>query len=312
MRVLFCGLGSIGQRHLRNLSALCAERGEALTVDALRATARALPAEFAALLDNSYGSSDAIDGQYDAVFVTNPTSEHAGTMARFADRTAAMFIEKPVFDRGDIDERILGLKEDGFYYVACPMRYHPVVKRMKALAKAHNVIAARAICSSYLPEWRKGTDYRDCYSAKREQGGGVVLDLIHEWDYLTDLFGLPAAAKGFAGHLSPLEITSDDVAVWAVRYPNLVLTLHLDYVGRAAQRTLELICEQDTIVGDMLGLTVTHMVTGETERFEPCDVHRAEMRYFIDAVKNKQMSINTVVSAAAVLRTALGSVEEKA
>ena len=36
LTALFIGLGSIGTRHLKNLTAICAQRGLALRADALR------------------------------------------------------------------------------------------------------------------------------------------------------------------------------------------------------------------------------------------------------------------------------------
>ena len=73
--------------------------------------------------------------------------------------------------------------------------------------------SARVICSSYLPDWRPGVDYRTVYSAHKALGGGVTIDLIHEWDYLVDLFGVPQKLYNFKGTYSDLEIDSDDLSV---------------------------------------------------------------------------------------------------
>ena len=54
-----------------------------------------------------------------------------------------------------------------------------------------------------------GVDYRTVYSAHKAMGGGVTIDLIHEWDYLVELFGVPDKLYNFKGTYSDLEIDSD-------------------------------------------------------------------------------------------------------
>ena len=44
-------------------------------------------------------------------------------------------------------------------------------------------------CSSFLPSWRKNIDYQSSVSAKKSLGGGVLLELSHEIDYLIWLIG---------------------------------------------------------------------------------------------------------------------------
>lgn len=36
--------------------------------------------------------------------------------------------------------------------------------------QSKKVYSVRAICSTYLPDWRKGTDYRNNYSAFKSMG----------------------------------------------------------------------------------------------------------------------------------------------
>ncbi|WP_298654045.1 Gfo/Idh/MocA family oxidoreductase, partial [uncultured Proteiniphilum sp.] len=61
------------------------------------------------------------------------------------------------------------------------------------------------------PDWRPNTDYKKSYSAKKEEGGGVSIDLIHEWDYLIYLFGFPQEVYNLQGKFSHLDINSEDL-----------------------------------------------------------------------------------------------------
>ena len=79
MRALFVGLGSIGTRHLKNLTALCAQKGIPLEAEALRSSARQLPPETAALLSAQHTALPET-GRWDAAFITNPTHLHAAAL----------------------------------------------------------------------------------------------------------------------------------------------------------------------------------------------------------------------------------------
>lgn len=147
--------------------------------------------------------------------------------------------------------------------------------------------SARVICSSYLPDWRPGVDYRTVYSAHREMGGGVTIDLIHEWDYLVELFGVPSQVYNLKGTFSHLEIDSDDLSVYIARYPGLLAEVHLDYFGRTYRRSIELFCENGTVTADFGAGTLT-LEDGTVRRYEE-PVNRRyerEMEYFVDYARN--------------------------
>lgn len=306
LNILFVGLGSIGSRHIKNLTAVLRERGLDFRIDAVRGTGRPLREGVEPLLARSFPSIATLDGRYDVAFVTNPTSMHEDTVRALAPVANNLFIEKPVFADPSVDPGTWGLRPDGVYYVACPLRHTPVLRRVKEICESEHVAAARAVCSTYLPDWRPGTDYRDCYSAKAALGGGVVLDLIHEWDYLSWLFGLPEAVCGFAGKYSGLEIDSEDTAVYAARYPGMVLSLYLDYIGRVPRREIELYCGGETYVGDITHGRLVRRLAGTVEELPKEDFYVNEMRYFIDCVLQERAdNMNTIPHALAVLKTAL-------
>ena len=167
MKICFAGLGSIGMRHLKNLADILKDRKIPFSVDSLRSTDRELSSEIKGYLDREYQSADDLPNDYDIILITNPTARHYETAMLLKDKAKNLFIEKPVFDRTDYDTSVFE-NAKGIIYVACPLRYTEVIRYMKDILKVEEIYAVRAICSSYLPEWRPETDYRDTYSSQKK------------------------------------------------------------------------------------------------------------------------------------------------
>ncbi len=310
-KIAFVGLGSIATRHLKNVHAYLASQGDSCAVDLYRSSlGRPLADELKTLVSNSYLYTDEIpsDRQYDVVFVTNPTSMHYETVERFAAQTKSFFIEKPVFDSTEVDEKIFETIKDIPSYVACPLHYNAVLQYVKKNVDPDDVICARAMSSSYLPDWRPGQDYRKTYSAHKELGGGVSIDLIHEWDYLTWLFGMPAECKQIINKVSKLEIDSDDLAIYIGKNDKTTFELHLDYFGRQTQRTLDLFTADDTIHCDLIAGTVSYLKKGKTIKLdsERNDFQMAEIAHFFEIINNKTINDSTPEHAYQVLKIAKG------
>ena len=315
LTALFIGLGSIGSRHLKNLHTICAERGITLAADALRSSLnRPLRPGVAELLRTQFTALDdpAAREHYDLAFITNPTSLHAETLQSLHGRAGALFIEKPIFsaDQAGLDPAAL-LDPGQKAYVAAPMRWCGVMlalkKRLETGADGRPY-CARVLCSSYLPDWRPGVDYRTVYSAHKAMGGGVTIDLIHEWDYLVDLFGTPERLYNLRGQYSELEIDSDDVSLYIAQYPGMLAEVHLDYFGRGYRRSIELFTPSGSLVADFGAGTLT-LPDGTVEDYTE-DVNARylrEMAYFLDYAAGPQaVSLNPPATAAQVLRLTLG------
>jgi predicted dehydrogenase len=303
------GLGSIGRRHVTNIRGYAAQNGAEITIDALRSGAGgAIEEGIAEKIDRVITDRADARHDYDAVFIANPTSLHYETLEFFSGRSRAFFIEKPVFCAADLARPAPKLPNPELAYVACPLRYSDVVKAVRENLRRWKVIHVRAICSSYLPDWRPGADYRNAYSAKRELGGGVMADLIHEWDYLYDLFGAPDEVKMISGKVSALEIDSDDIAVYIAKYPGMTLELHLDYFGREAKREFALYTDDDIITADIQNSRVTRWAANETTAFtqERNIIYEREIAAFFDIINGNRANPNTIEKATRVIRLAMG------
>jgi predicted dehydrogenase len=242
-RALVVGYGSIGARHARVLS----ELGCSTAVVSSRA------------VDHPNVNSDlaaALSAQpTDYVVIANATDQHYDTLAQLAELgyEGKVLVEKPLFNR------VRPLPEHAFSFVgvAYNLRFHPVIRRLKALVESQQALSVQAYVGQYLPDWRPGADYRTSYSANAERGGGALRDLSHELDYLLWLFGSWEAATALGGHFGPLEISSDDVYSLLVRTRRCpVLSVQLNYLDRRVRRCVIVNTAEHTFEADLVQGTV--------------------------------------------------------
>lgn len=303
--IAFVGIGSIGRRHLANVETYLQQRGDTYSIDLYRSSIKDdVDTHYQ---QYRYGDVLPADRKYDIVFVTNPTGMHEDAIRKFEHHTKACFIEKPVFDTTEIDSAWLN-DIKATCYIACPLRYNAVLTYLKESGLYQSAIAVRAICSSYLPEWRPNIDYRKCYSAHRDMGGGVAIDLIHEWDYLSWIWGMPEICYSIQDKVSDLVIDSDDIALYIAKYPKMTIELHLDYFGRVPMRQLQLFTSDDTIVCDLLGGSIEHLKSRERRTFdtERNAFQMREIAHFFDIVDGKIENDNDIAHSLDVLRLAKG------
>ena len=295
MNVCIIGLGSIGQRHLKNVHAVAAARGIDVATDVVEPRELDyLDAATRPLVRRRFASPAEI-GSYDMIFVTNPSQLHQETLEEVKDKEDFFFVEKPVFTKALSADAIAPYADERRFYVACPIRHTRVYGFLAGFVPQNKVYCARAICSSYLPEWRPGTDYRRTYAAQ-EGAGGVKLDLIHEFDYLFTLFGMPQESCLLGGKFSHLELKSADGVSFVGKYLDKTLELHLDYYGRMPRREIELYTPDDTVVCDFIKAEIRFLKGGQRidlaeERNEYCI---REISYFFDFALKGAANVNSV------------------
>ena len=232
MRVAVLGLGSAGSRHCGHLAELGAE-AVAWDPDPSR------PAPDRVVRASS--RAEALDGA-EAAIVASPSSEHAEQALLAIDAGIPTLVEKPLATNGaDADQVAARAKElDVACGVAMNLRWLPPIielRRLVASGELGPVIRAAFWFGHDLRRWRPGTDYRSSYSARAELGGGIVLDAIHELDYMAWLLGPARAVTAMTARVSDLEIDVEDTAVAAVELAGgAVASLDLDFVAPAYRR----------------------------------------------------------------------------
>lgn len=307
IKICIIGLGSIGKRHLRNIVDVCNSREINFVIHAFRSNTSKLEDDIVANIEKETVSFEELDEFYDAVFITNPTVHHFSTLECFANKTHNFFIEKPLFHTSDVSISTIPFLEDSAFYVAAPLRHSKTFVHLKKLLSEEKVFSVRSICSSYLPEWRPGKDYRDLYCSKKEMGGGVELDLIHEWDYISVLFGFPERVNGIMAKKSNLEVETNDIAVYIAEYTDKIVELHIDYFGREVKRELSLLTENGTITADFINQNIYFSDNRKTINLveDVNEMYLREIQHFFNIIDRKVESSNDLSHGQKVLSLAL-------
>jgi predicted dehydrogenase len=242
MRALILGAGSIGRRHMDNLRRL----RPGIQLDVVR-------------LDDEGKLAALSKSVPDFAVVATPPHLHSAAVIALLERGVPCYIEKPlVAGRRQLDEiksAIARLGTLALTVVGCNLRFLPSLRTLKsALARGAIGTPVRASFSAgqWLPDWRPGRDHRSSYSAEPGQGGGVILDLIHEIDQVRWLLGEFDTVRAIAGKYSALEIRSEDAAcILFGRKGGPVVSVGLDYVSRRRVRRYEIIGDRGSLLWDL-------------------------------------------------------------
>ena len=145
-------------------------------------------------------------------------------------------------------------------------------------------------CGSYLPEWRSGQDYRDTVSAQSSLGGGVLLELSHELDYLQWFFGMPIAVQSMVRNSGTLDVDVEDQAVLLIEsimgYPIIV---QLDFNRRHPKRSCIVQTTEGELIWDIVQKTVKWRTEKEEVSIDQSDsdyMYREQLIHFINCIEN--------------------------
>ncbi len=299
-KVVLFGLGSIGRRHARLL-----RRRRDVELYAFRSSLRAEPNELG--IPELFRWPEMAELQPEIALIANPTDHHIETAARCAELGMDLFIEKPLGHRLDGLSRLKTLcRRRGLTtYVAYCLRFHPVIKRARAVLAGQRIEHARLVCSSYLPDWRG----RETYSSFAAQGGGVLLDLSHELDYADYLFGPLTRLSGNFGRSGRVTRDAEDYADLNLTGKHGVpVSVHLDYLNRQAERTLKVAFAGGSLSADLLAGTVVVQEGGRRKSWRGSaerDPYLAEqLAYFFDHLGETKL-MNNIFDAERLLKMVL-------
>ncbi len=305
-KVLIIGFGSIGQRHYRNLRKLGLENVYVYDVDESRIKNYELRIKNINVKNLK---------QFNVVFVCNPNNMHMKTALLAARAGCHLFIEKPLSHNlsGLSELKKISEKNKLTVMVGHNMRFHPCLKfihnylNKKKLGKVYGISFESGY---YLPFWRPGRDYRQNYAAKKETGGGIILDDIHSFDLLFWLnnFKEVKEAKFIYDRVSDLQIETEDFALVSFKFKNKVLGLvSCDYLQQSYTWRCKIVGAKGNLEWDFNDNIVwlcdrqgkKKLFT--VKKFDFNKVYLEEVEYFFNNFGKGKKTINNITEARVVL-----------
>jgi predicted dehydrogenase len=272
--VAVLGTGSIGTRHLGVVKSFGAK---AVAVPLRRERRAELEGEGWDTASDLEGARAEGAG---AVIIATESVRHARDAAEAFHLGMAVLCEKPMATTAQ-DARAMATAAEAKglpLFVACCLRFDEGLQRFRArLPELGSIHSARAECRSYLPDWRRGRDYRDTYAAHGPRHG-ILLDIIHEVDYACWCFGVPEAVSGRFSQTWRLGLEGAEAAEahWAISSGGIV-SVGLDYLTRQSVRFARAAGGEGELTYDFIARTLTFREAGGAIRQEDMEGERADM-----------------------------------
>ncbi|MDA9285254.1 Gfo/Idh/MocA family oxidoreductase [Pseudomonadales bacterium] len=238
-RVLIVGYGSIGKRHLSIVR-------ETLPNADIRILRHLPQFDVPKLANGSFDSLQvACDFKPNVSIIANPAPFHIEVANALASVGSHILMEKPISANAVGVKSLINLMRSKalVLQIGYNLRFLPSLAwyRNHVLAGGlGDILSVRCEFGQYLPSWRPDTDYRQGVSARRDLGGGVMLELSHELDYLRWIFGEVEWVSAWLGHQSDLQIDVEDTAHLTLGFcnsGNSVGRLSLDFIRHDTSRT---------------------------------------------------------------------------
>jgi len=315
--VLVVGLGSIGERHVRNLKILGAK-----SIYVLRRKNK--DPRTIDIKDYNYVSTikEALEKDISAAIIATPSSNHTEILEILVQKKIPVLLEVPISNKLDkLEDICLFAKENNVpILVGHNLKFHPSLKKIKDIIKSNqvgNVYFSRSQFGEYLPECHPWEDYKYRYEARKDLGGGVILTSIHEIDHAVWLFGRVKCVTCVSRTLK-LPVDVEDVAMIVMEHHNGILSeIELDFIQRSYSRNLQICADKTSIEWGLIennllmydvNIKDWHKINSDDD-YDINQTYIDELNHFSDIVYNQETPITSLQDSIHVLNVALSAIE---
>ena len=271
-KVLIIGLGSIGQRHLRNLKSLKSN------ISFLACRRKRITPVLNDKLEPNYKSNltkiynlknfDSIEKSIrekpDVAFICTPSIMHITETIKCLKNNIHTFVEKPLgsnnYRLSELIQLFKKKKNKLITMMGFQIKFNPLYIYLKKELNKKNsekILKIEIFNGERLTSFHKYEDYRISYASRKKLGGGVLLTQIHEIDYFLDLFGkykikiLSSKLKKKSNLDIDVEDTFDGkLLISKKNIRSIPVNIHLDYYTHPKKKYIKVFFRNGYYIAD--------------------------------------------------------------
>ncbi|WP_057830865.1 Gfo/Idh/MocA family protein [Colwellia sp. TT2012] len=313
------GLGNISQRHRKNLKMSYPNA----TILAMSASGRQPNSKVENADKIVYSLEALIDEKPYFSIIASPATLHSSHAIPLIKAGIPVLIEKPVTVKSADAIALLDIAKLHNTPVAVGycLRYlssAPIIKQLIENKTIGYIYNASINIGQFLPHWRPTKDYRESVSANAHLGGGALLELSHELDYLQWILGDMDFHYAHLRNSTELQLDVEELAdIVLVSKTGCVCNIHLDFIQKQPQRKCSFIGSKGRLDWDLLNNTITlHTLEGDKTLYSQPEWDKNKMYLdmladFDSLINHKENQCPTLFQACKTI-TLIEKIKEKA
>jgi predicted dehydrogenase len=304
-RVLIVGLGSAGHRHLKIARDLIPNAD-------IRVYRHQTSSEIPKLANGLFiDIQEAINFSPHLAVISSPAPFHISIAQALVEKGTHLLVEKPLSHSASGVKHFLDLCKNTniVLLVGYNLRFFESLQFFRKSIKEGvigKVISFRCEVGQHLPSWRPDRNYRESVSAQKKLGGGCLLELSHELDYINWIFGEIEWVSGIVSNQSTLDVDVEDTAHVTLGLKSfedgfqLIGVVNLDFIRQDSTRYCLAIGEKGTLRWD--GITGDVMLFEKSKKIwdlllacqdEANKSYILEWKYLLNCIWEKKQNFNS-------------------
>jgi len=259
------GLGNISERHRENIRKLFPW----VKIIVMSASGRKIDLKDIANADELVSEIEILQ-KYKPWFVidASPASYHYHFSSRLLKMNIPVLTEKPLAESFSKGKKLLNVQKltNTLGAVGYCFRFDNSFLKFKEIIQSKDngkILNVDIFVGQALKTWRQDKNYIHSVSARKELGGGALLELSHELDYCLSVFGKIEIVNPICRSSDENNLKVEDlVDFFAITDRDEVIYIHLDMVTPFPRRQCRVLTEKCEITWNILKRSVTYKKIG--------------------------------------------------